>query len=274
MLKIVFLLATALYAVNAQVAVWQQCGGRGYTGRTDCASGNTCVVENEWYHQCRPSTQNPTTTTTPRPQSSTTVQPTTRPSSGTGRCNFINGRFRYGAAFDGAGRDYSSFDYISIWLNTLENGNGKTDFNPWWQGEMVRTAQRLNKIPVFYGYIIAFEARYRQGLQDCDVNPTFNLCHKGANFIRQNEDLLVSRYAHHAAEIAKILGRDATAVFKMEPDFWQYYGDRTQEGGPLSGDFMRRLFDRFVGAIKQHLPNACISWDISAWIGEQGFRTW
>jgi hypothetical protein len=29
-----------------------------------------------------------------------------------------------------------------------------------------------------------------------------------------------------------------------------------------------------VSAIKSHLPKAMISWDISAWIGESGFRTW
>ena len=30
----------------------------------------------------------------------------------------------------------------------------------------------------------------------------------------------------------------------------------------------------FVKEIKAELPNALISWDISAWIGEPGFRTW
>lgn len=29
-----------------------------------------------------------------------------------------------------------------------------------------------------------------------------------------------------------------------------------------------------VAAIKKNLPNASISWDISAWIGEQGQRDW
>ncbi|KAJ1304057.1 hypothetical protein OPQ81_008465 [Rhizoctonia solani] len=34
------------------VAKWGQCGGRGYTGPTQCASGSTCKVNNEWYSQC------------------------------------------------------------------------------------------------------------------------------------------------------------------------------------------------------------------------------
>jgi hypothetical protein len=37
---------------------------------------------------------------------------------------------------------------------------------------------------------------------------------------------------------------------------------------------MRSLFDDFVKAIKSQLPNARISWDISAWIGTEGMRTW
>ncbi len=70
------------------------------------------------------------------------------------------------------------------------------------------------------------------------------------------------------------MGREAFTVFLMEPDLWQFYGNRNQEGGTLSGDYMRSLFDDMVRAIKKNLPNAIISWDISAWIGEQGHRTW
>jgi hypothetical protein len=61
----------------------------------------------------------------------------------------------------------------------------------------------------------------------------------------------------------------------IEPDFWQYYGDKTtQIGGALSGPQMRSLFDQIVQAIKKNLPNAAISWDISAWIGQAGMTTW
>ena len=45
-------------------------------------------------------------------------------------------------------------------------------------------------------------------------------------------------------------------------------------GGTLSGEYMRALFDDFVKAIKAELPNAIISWDISAWIGVDGFTQW
>lgn len=37
---------------GAAVAAWGQCGGRGYSGSTSCASGLTCKKQNDWYSQC------------------------------------------------------------------------------------------------------------------------------------------------------------------------------------------------------------------------------
>ncbi|OQR88711.1 hypothetical protein ACHHYP_06675, partial [Achlya hypogyna] len=33
---------------------WEQCGGKDYTGSTQCASGAVCVKQDEWYSQCVP----------------------------------------------------------------------------------------------------------------------------------------------------------------------------------------------------------------------------
>ncbi len=41
---------------------------------------------------------------------------------------------------------------------------------------MIKQCIAKNKMPVFYSYIIAFEARARAGLQDCDVSWSNNLC--------------------------------------------------------------------------------------------------
>lgn len=140
---------------------------------------------------------------------------------------------------------------------------------------MVKKAKAFGKIPLFYAYIIAFEARAKFGFQDCDVHPTNNLCFNGAKFIRENRALLVSRYTHQAKAIANALGDpNANCIFVIEPDFWQYYGDSHQNGGPLSGTYMRQLFDDFAAEIRKYLPKAKISWDLSAWIGESGMTTW
>jgi len=126
---------------------------------------------------------------------------------------------------------------------------------------------------VFYAYVIAFEARNAWGLKDCDMGEP-NLCQRGCNYIRENRNRILERYDHHTSNIARIMGCNAFVVFLMEPDFWQFYGDRRQQGGNLSGQEMRTLFNDMVKMIKKNLPNAKISWDISAWIGEGGHNTW
>ena len=37
---------------NAQVTLYGQCGGIGYTGSTTCASGTNCYVQHQYYSQC------------------------------------------------------------------------------------------------------------------------------------------------------------------------------------------------------------------------------
>jgi hypothetical protein len=62
---------------------------------------------------------------------------------------------------------------------------------------------------------------------------------------------------------------------KNRIDFWQYHGGQHGSNNPgCTGEFMRDLFKDLANAIKSELPNAVISWDVSAWIGEQGMRTW
>ena len=70
---------------------------------------------------------------------------------------------------------------------------------------MVEKCKFLNKTAVFFSYIIAFEARYKAGLQDCDVNSQINLCFKGAQFIKDNRQYLVNRYKYQSSKIAQIL---------------------------------------------------------------------
>ena len=139
---------------------------------------------------------------------------------------------------------------------------------------MLDVCTKNGKTPLFYAYVIAFEARAMKGLQDCDVGSP-NLCQQGSEFIRNNRQHLVDKYTEHATAIAGRYGKDKPVIFVMEPDFWQYYGDvTTQQNGALSGTYMRDLFNDFVKAIKAQLPNALISWDISAWIGQSGFQEW
>ncbi|KAJ2966780.1 hypothetical protein NUW58_g10586 [Xylaria curta] len=70
-LLIAALSAVALAAPHVQerqscAQQWGQCGGNGWSGATCCASGSSCVKQNDYYSQCVPgaSTTGATTTTT------------------------------------------------------------------------------------------------------------------------------------------------------------------------------------------------------------------
>ena len=148
---------------------------------------------------------------------------------------------------------------------------------------MMAKTKASGKTPIFYGYVISFEARNLQGLSDCNVHTNFpTLCQQGANFIRNNRARIIDRYTMQASKVAEIMGAATEAVFLIEPDYWlislsffftyfmyifyiffrQYYGDYRQAGGTLTGDYARSLFDDIALAIKKSLPKALISWDI------------
>jgi hypothetical protein len=278
---------------NTVVALYGQCGGFTTNSWTSaCASGLSCCYQNKYYSQClqscsttQASTGAPTKSTATTKATSTTLKttqaptkfsPTTKSGTSTTCSSFTNGVFKLGISYDqtsGCSTNLNGYDYITIWMDTIDS-NQSTNFNPWYQGAMLNCCIKNGKIPLFYAYVIAFEARNMMGLQDCDVDPQNNLCHYGAQFIRNNRAYLVGRYNYQASEISKIVGASAKVVFLIEPDFWQYYGDPNQQGGGLTGAYMRSLFDDFVLAIKTHLPNAIISFDISAWLTQDGFKIW
>ncbi|KAG9223004.1 hypothetical protein CCMSSC00406_0000307 [Pleurotus cornucopiae] len=75
-------LGLALLAV-AQQAVYQQCGGIGWTGGTTCASGSVCTVLNDYYSQCLPGTAPPSSSSSTLPASSSSSPTSTSPTSTT-----------------------------------------------------------------------------------------------------------------------------------------------------------------------------------------------
>jgi len=95
------LLAAVTVAVAVQgtlgVAVYGQCGGKGYTGSTVCDSGSVCTFSNDYYSQCLPGSGG---TTAP----ATTGSPTTTASPSTGTS--LNSKFQsHGKKFWGAAMD-------------------------------------------------------------------------------------------------------------------------------------------------------------------------
>ncbi|KAG8925216.1 hypothetical protein FRC02_009822 [Tulasnella sp. 418] len=90
MVKNAYLLGSLAALVSSVAAVpeWGQCGGNNYTGSKVCDAGLTCVVVNDWYHQCQKGQAQPTSSSTRPISSSSTTRPissssTTRPPTST-----------------------------------------------------------------------------------------------------------------------------------------------------------------------------------------------
>ncbi|MEO7427369.1 MAG: hypothetical protein ABI036_19435 [Fibrobacteria bacterium] len=172
--------------------------------------------------------------------------------------------FSFGAGWNGPAANYpASADFVTIWAGADEA------WNAYWIGDMLKSCKPGGKLagktPVYYSYIIAFTARRDLNLQDCNVG-TPNLCQKGANFIRQKKDRILAQYAKYASETAKAWGTTDPIVWMMEPDYFQYASDTKQEGGPLSYAEAGNLMKDLVAKVRESLPNAVFSMDISPWM--------
>ncbi|KAG7091440.1 hypothetical protein E1B28_010476 [Marasmius oreades] len=68
-------LTNLVILVFAQAPQWGQCGGSGWTGATTCVAGSICTKQNDYYSQCLPSSNQPTSTTTSSGGTSTPKPP-------------------------------------------------------------------------------------------------------------------------------------------------------------------------------------------------------
>jgi hypothetical protein len=184
--------------------------------------------------------------------------------------DFVNGQFRYGRGYNPNDTNLDDWDYLTQFLGANMKLSGAAL-------AVTKLCKANNIRCVYYAYITAFTARADANIWDCndpDPTHTLTLCNRGAKYIRENRDKIIGLYSQITSDIANILGKDASPVFLMEDDYYQYYNDSRQEGGNLSGDYLRVFFDDMVDAIKTIMPNAIISWDISPWPSEKDFTKW
>ena len=95
-----------------------------------------------------------------------------------------------------------------------------------------------------------------------------NLCLHGATYIRNHMQHILDIYASYAQGFASCWGTTRPIIFLMEPDYYQYYagGDANALSPQEAGDFMESI----VATMRQRLPNAVFSLDISPWIPDNG----
>ncbi len=140
-------------------------------------------------------------------------------------------------------------------------------------GDYYNLCKSNNKVPVNQCYVVAFAARRDQGLQDCNVSNTNNLCTDGANYIRQNRDKILGIYSSYASGVNQIMGSSKHSVWLMEPDFSQYTLS-TQNGGGLSAADAGSLMSDIVSTVKNNCPGAVFSMDISPWNDTAWQKDW
>jgi cellulose 1,4-beta-cellobiosidase len=163
------LLLTAALAATALAApvveerqncgsVWSQCGGNGWQGATCCASGSTCVAQNQWYSQCLPGSQvttpgvtsssssstKPISTSTSTSTSSRTVSSTTTPPVVTDPSTTIPGGASVTASYSG-----NPFSGVQLWANDYYSSEVHTIAIPSLTGAMATKAAAVAKVPSF-----------------------------------------------------------------------------------------------------------------------------
>jgi hypothetical protein len=125
--------------------------------------------------------------------------------------NFPGEQFRWGRDWNGYVVDYNAYDYITFYIGSNMNDEIKKLYQ----------LKGLYKLPVFYAYVIGFEARnFVPPLENCYVSQVNSLCDKGAEFIRSHKDVIIEKYERISNEFSKVIGPLSTAIFLIEPDFW------------------------------------------------------
>lgn len=134
---------------------WSQCGGIGWTGATCCASGSSCVRQNDYYYQCLPgASPAPTTTTSqPGPTSSTTRGPSTSTQATTTTGGGGGTPTTTGGGGGGAGTTASftgnPFRGVNLWANDYYASEISTLAMPSLSGAMATAAAAVAKVPSF-----------------------------------------------------------------------------------------------------------------------------
>jgi hypothetical protein len=161
-------------------------------------------------------------------------------------------------------------------------------FTPGWMGlgdtfdqnyvcEDVKPGGPLEKlVPVVVAYVSAFYVKRHHGnLCDCNVTTCGqtdgrpnDLCNFGAQYIKQDLPQIIEVYRNYAKGYAACLGTTRPIVFEMEPDWYQYTGG--SQVSPMSRSEAADIIEQYVAAIKESLPNAYFSLDISPWVDDNG----
>lgn len=164
-------------------------------------------------------------------------------------------KFAWGANGNSGNRS-SYLDFITTWIGYEYTQGRPNDCDGC---GLVTTLASTNAIPGFYAYFIGY------ALPDCNVEPNNpnNLCHAGAQYIRDNRSAIISRYANYAQK-AYQANPNKPVVWLLEGDFVQY--TYAEQSNPLSLAELGALAGDITCAIKGAAPNALVAVNHSPWV--------
>lgn len=172
--------------------------------------------------------------------------------------------FAWGAA-DNTGNRASYLDVISTWVGYEYTQGRPGDCDGC---ALVSELSNTDAIPAFYGYFIGY------ALPDCNVEPNSpnNLCHAGAQYIRDNRQEILDLYADYAQQ-AYQTNPNKPVAWLLEGDFVQYtYEEQTNR---LTMAELGAFASDIVCAIKGAAPNALVAINHSPWVtNEQANQFW
>jgi hypothetical protein len=183
---------------------------------------------------------------------------------------FSSCRFHFGAIDGTVKSNTATVQQLDIFTSGWMGQKDTFDLN----GVCTETAsngQLVNKVPVIVAYVAAFYAKRHFGRCDCNVTScgsNNDLCHYGAADIQQNLTAIINVYKSYAQGFASCYGTTKPIIFEMEPDWYQY--TISEQSQPMTPAQAGTIMGQFVDAMKQVLPNAVFSLDISPWVGANG----
>jgi hypothetical protein len=120
---------------------------------------------------------------------------------------------------------------------------------------------------VYFSYFIGFQANLMGGFGDCNVDmDDETLCTRGAQWIRDNRNLIIEMYANYARMVHRTRpGKQV--IWWLEGDFIQYSYD--DQSNPLSYAELGALARDITCAIKSNQPSAVVAMNHSPWISDE-----
>jgi hypothetical protein len=184
-----------------------------------------------------------------------------------GACGTINTSplgcsFSWGAPDEGNRSSY--LDFVSNWVGYEDRGGLDGDCAGC--GIVSRLGSSATSI-VYYAYFIGYQANLMSGFGDCNVDmDDETLCTRGAQWIRDNRNLIIEMYANYARMVHRT-SPGKQVIWWLEGDFIQYSYD--DQSNPLSYAELGALARDITCAIKSNQPSAVVAMNHSPWISDQ-----